>query len=413
MRDAARPRPRRAARRRARPAVGRSAWARWAGGHGAGGRPGAPPAPDGLHPTGRRRGVRAWSRLAGSRHRFSSSAGRVGRGGVARHGRADRPAPPRRSRRRRRRGGFARRGRCASLRGRAPSSRRPMPSAPTSGRPPTTSPTDARGLVPALVIGDTSRNPPDLTDAMLVTGMSHLSAVSGSNVTLVLAAGMGLCGVLGIGRRARPWVALAVLVAFVVLARPEPSVVRAAVMGCVGSARPRHRPAAGRHPRAVRRDHRAARVGPVAVPLLRLRPVERGDARSAALRPAVGPGDLAQAATEAHPAPSPRRARHGARRAAGGPGRLRPGRRAPAGLGVRRGGARQPARRAPRRADDDRRRGRGPRLGALGDGRGGAGLGRGDPGAGHRLGRALVRRAALRRGSRGETPRGRRWASPW
>ncbi|MEO7751806.1 MAG: ComEC/Rec2 family competence protein, partial [Terracoccus sp.] len=95
-------------------------------------------------------------------------------------------------------------------------------------------PADARGLVPALVIGDTSRNPPDLTDAMLVTGMSHLSAVSGSNVTLVLAAGMGLCGVLGIGRRARPWVALAVLVAFVVLARPEPSVVRAAVMGCVG-----------------------------------------------------------------------------------------------------------------------------------------------------------------------------------
>ncbi len=95
-------------------------------------------------------------------------------------------------------------------------------------------PADARGLVPALVIGDTSRNPPDLTDAMLLTGMSHLSAVSGSNVTLVLAAAIGLCGVLGIGRRVRPWVALAVLVAFVVLARPEPSVVRAAVMGCVG-----------------------------------------------------------------------------------------------------------------------------------------------------------------------------------
>ena len=95
-------------------------------------------------------------------------------------------------------------------------------------------PADARGLVPALVIGDTSRNPPDLTEAMLVTGMSHLSAVSGSNVTLVLAAAMGLCGVLGIGRRIRPWVALAVLVVFVVLARPEPSVVRAAVMGCVG-----------------------------------------------------------------------------------------------------------------------------------------------------------------------------------
>ncbi|MGN6751954.1 MAG: ComEC/Rec2 family competence protein [Intrasporangium sp.] len=93
---------------------------------------------------------------------------------------------------------------------------------------------DARGLVPALVIGDTSRTPPDLTQAMLDTGLSHLSAVSGSNVTLVLAAAMGLCGLLGVRRRRRPWVALAVLAAFVVLARPEPSVVRAAVMGSVG-----------------------------------------------------------------------------------------------------------------------------------------------------------------------------------
>lgn len=93
---------------------------------------------------------------------------------------------------------------------------------------------DSRGLVPALVIGDTSRTPPDLTQAMLTTGLSHLSAVSGSNVTLVLATAIGACGVLGIRRRARPWVALGVLAAFVVLCRPEPSVVRAAVMGTVG-----------------------------------------------------------------------------------------------------------------------------------------------------------------------------------
>jgi competence protein ComEC len=93
---------------------------------------------------------------------------------------------------------------------------------------------DARGLVPALVIGDTSRTPADLTQAMLDTGMSHLSAVSGSNVTLVLAAAMGLCQVVGVRRRGRPWVALAVLIAFVILARPEPSVIRAAVMGSVG-----------------------------------------------------------------------------------------------------------------------------------------------------------------------------------
>ncbi|MDN5794967.1 MAG: ComEC/Rec2 family competence protein [Intrasporangium sp.] len=95
-------------------------------------------------------------------------------------------------------------------------------------------PAEARGLVPALVIGDSSRTPTELTSAMLVTGLSHLSAVSGSNVTLVLATAIGTCGVLRIGRRHRPWVALVLLAAFVVLCRPEPSVVRAAVMGTVG-----------------------------------------------------------------------------------------------------------------------------------------------------------------------------------
>ena len=93
---------------------------------------------------------------------------------------------------------------------------------------------DARGLVPALVVGDTSRTPPDLEAAMLQTGLSHLSAVSGSNVTFVLAAVMWLCSLVGLSRRWRPPVAAAALVAFVVLARPEPSVVRAAVMGLVG-----------------------------------------------------------------------------------------------------------------------------------------------------------------------------------
>ena len=93
---------------------------------------------------------------------------------------------------------------------------------------------DARGLVPALVVGDTSRTPPDLTTAMLDTGLSHLSAVSGSNVTFVLAGVMWVCGLVGVRRRWRPPVAVVALLGFVVLARPEPSVVRAAVMGLVG-----------------------------------------------------------------------------------------------------------------------------------------------------------------------------------
>ena len=94
--------------------------------------------------------------------------------------------------------------------------------------------TDARGLVPALVVGDTSRTPRELTEAMLATGLSHLSAVSGTNVTLVVAAAVWACGLLGVRRRWRPLVAVLVLAAFVAVARPEPSVIRAAVMGAVG-----------------------------------------------------------------------------------------------------------------------------------------------------------------------------------
>jgi competence protein ComEC len=94
-------------------------------------------------------------------------------------------------------------------------------------------PSDARGLLPALVIGDTSQTPQDLTDAMLATGMTHLSAVSGSNVAVTLAMALGAARLLGIRRWARPPLALAVLAGFVVLARPEPSVIRAAAMGAI------------------------------------------------------------------------------------------------------------------------------------------------------------------------------------
>ncbi len=95
-------------------------------------------------------------------------------------------------------------------------------------------PADARGLLPGLVIGDTSRTPEELTDAMRATGMTHLTAVSGSNVAVVTGMVLGLCGVVGLPRRLRPVLAGLALAGFVVLARPDPSVVRAAAMGAIG-----------------------------------------------------------------------------------------------------------------------------------------------------------------------------------
>ncbi len=93
---------------------------------------------------------------------------------------------------------------------------------------------DSAGLLPGLVVGDTSRLPPDLEDAMRVTGLTHLTAVSGSNVAIVSGTVLLVAGACGAGRRLRVLLAFAGLLGFVVLARPDPSVLRAGVMGAVG-----------------------------------------------------------------------------------------------------------------------------------------------------------------------------------
>ncbi len=104
---------------------------------------------------------------------------------------------------------------------------------------------DARALLPALVVGDTSRVPPELDEAFRATDMLHLMAVSGSNLTLVLAlltgpprlAGRaerrGLAGALGIRLRTTALLGGGLTLAFVIVCRPEPSVLRAAACGLI------------------------------------------------------------------------------------------------------------------------------------------------------------------------------------
>jgi len=95
-------------------------------------------------------------------------------------------------------------------------------------------PSDERGLLPGLVEGDTSQLDPKLKEDFRATGLTHLTAVSGTNVAIVLGAALAACGWLGLGLRWRPPVAALALLAFVVLARPSPSVLRAGVMGAIG-----------------------------------------------------------------------------------------------------------------------------------------------------------------------------------
>ncbi|ANZ35424.1 DNA internalization-related competence protein ComEC/Rec2 [Lentzea guizhouensis] len=87
------------------------------------------------------------------------------------------------------------------------------------------------GLLPALVVGDTEHVVPRIVDEFRTAGLAHLLAVSGANLAIV-------CGAVYLllrktGPRKAAVGALVALVCFVVLAGPEPSVLRAAVMGAV------------------------------------------------------------------------------------------------------------------------------------------------------------------------------------
>jgi competence protein ComEC len=93
-----------------------------------------------------------------------------------------------------------------------------------------------RGLLPGLVVGDTSRLDDELREDFRTVGLSHLTAVSGTNVAIVTGAVLLLGRRFGVGVRGSPVLAAVALAGFVVLARPSPSVLRAAVMGVVGLA---------------------------------------------------------------------------------------------------------------------------------------------------------------------------------
>lgn len=92
---------------------------------------------------------------------------------------------------------------------------------------------DARGLIPGLVIGDESLMPDDLREAMTVSGLTHLTAVSGTNITILLVVALGLARWCRVRGYVLPVVGTVCVAGFVLLARPEPSVVRAAAMGVV------------------------------------------------------------------------------------------------------------------------------------------------------------------------------------
>lgn len=92
---------------------------------------------------------------------------------------------------------------------------------------------DARELVPALVVGDDGGLDPDLADDFRTTGLTHLLAVSGTNLTLVVGFLLIVARWCGVRGRWLHVLAGVGIICFVMTARAEPSVVRAAAMGTV------------------------------------------------------------------------------------------------------------------------------------------------------------------------------------
>ncbi|GAA2257668.1 membrane protein [Streptomyces ruber] len=104
---------------------------------------------------------------------------------------------------------------------------------------------DARALLPGFVVGDTSRVPAELDEAFKATDLTHLLAVSGANFTILLALFIGPPGLaqraerrglarrLGIPLRPTALAGGVLTLGFVIVCRPDPSVVRAAACGSI------------------------------------------------------------------------------------------------------------------------------------------------------------------------------------
>lgn len=96
-----------------------------------------------------------------------------------------------------------------------------------------TQPGDGGRLLPGLAIGDTSAVDRGLLEAMRVTSLSHLVAVSGANCAIVVAIVVAVVSLLGGGVWLRMLTGILALVGFVILVTPEPSIIRASIMASI------------------------------------------------------------------------------------------------------------------------------------------------------------------------------------
>ncbi len=94
---------------------------------------------------------------------------------------------------------------------------------------------ERRSLVTGVVLGADEGIDPALRDAFKASGLYHLLAVSGQNIVFIGFGVLGLAYVLGVPRAAGHAFAIVAILAYALAVGWQPSVVRAAVAGCLAS----------------------------------------------------------------------------------------------------------------------------------------------------------------------------------
>ncbi len=93
-------------------------------------------------------------------------------------------------------------------------------------------PPDRAAFISGLTLGDTSKIPREFSDAMRATGTTHVVALSGYNITIVVSAIMGALGYV-FSRKKAVGGAVAAVIFFVIMTGAEASAVRAAIMAFI------------------------------------------------------------------------------------------------------------------------------------------------------------------------------------
>jgi len=95
---------------------------------------------------------------------------------------------------------------------------------------------DAGSLVPGLVLGNTDAISESLSEAMQVTSLTHLMAVSGSNCAIVVGLAFGIAALCRAPLWGRVAASMVTLASFVIVVGPDPSVIRSSIMATIGLA---------------------------------------------------------------------------------------------------------------------------------------------------------------------------------